>query len=100
MPRRILLATALVAGAGWALETLAPTLAYDAALYGPPPIDRLATITQPTLVVTGETADFFEQAADAVAAALPNAERVVLKGQGHVADPRAVGEVLGPFLGA
>lgn len=82
------------------LETLAPTLAYDAALYGPPPVDRLATITQPTLVVTGETADFFEQAADAVAAALPNAERAVLKGQGHVADPRAVGEVLGPFLGA
>jgi pimeloyl-ACP methyl ester carboxylesterase len=82
------------------LETLAPTLAYDAALYGPPPVDRLASITQPTLVVTGETADFFEHAADAVAAALPNAERVVLKGQGHVADPRAVGEVLGPFLGA
>jgi pimeloyl-ACP methyl ester carboxylesterase len=81
------------------LETLAPTLAYDAALYGPPPVDRLETITQPTLVVTGETADFFERAADAVAAALPNAERVVLKGQGHVAGPRAVVEVLGPFLG-
>ena len=51
-------------------------------------------------MVTGETADFFEQAADAVAGALPNAERVVLKGQGHVADPRAVGDVLGRFLGA
>jgi pimeloyl-ACP methyl ester carboxylesterase len=80
------------------LETLAPTLAYDASLYGPPPVDRLATITQPTLVVTGETADFFEQAADVVTAALPNAERTVLRGQGHVADPTVVAEVLGRFF--
>jgi pimeloyl-ACP methyl ester carboxylesterase len=80
------------------LETLAPTLAYDASLYGPPPVDRLATITQPTLVVTGETAEFFEQAADAVTAALPNAERAVLRGQGHVADPTVVAEVLGRFF--
>ena len=28
------------------LEALAPTLAHDAALYGPPPADRLATVTQ------------------------------------------------------
>lgn len=81
------------------LEALAPTLAYDAALYGPPPIDRLATITQPALVVTGQTADFFEQAADAVATALSNAERVVLEGQGHVADPKVVVPVLGRFFG-
>lgn len=76
------------------LETLAPTLAYDAALYGPPPVDRLSTLSQPTLIITGQTADFFEQAADAVMAALPNAERVVLEGQGHVADPKAVAVVL------
>jgi pimeloyl-ACP methyl ester carboxylesterase len=80
------------------VETLAPTLAYDAALYGPPPTDRLAAITQPALVVTGETADFFEQAADAVAAALPNAERKVLRGQGHVAEPTVVAEVLELFF--
>ena len=80
------------------LEGLAHTLAYDAACYGPPPVDRLATITQPTLVLTGGGAEFFELAADAVAAAMPSAERVVLEGQGHVADPKAVATALGRFL--
>ena len=60
--------------------------------------DRLATITQPTLVLTGGGAEFFELAADAVAAAVPGAERVVLEGQGHVADPKAVATVLQRFL--
>ena len=81
------------------LEALAHTLAYDAACYGPPPVDRLATITQPTLVLTGGGAEFFELAADAVAAALPSAERVVVEGQGHVADPRAVAAALQRFFG-
>jgi uncharacterized membrane protein len=36
--------------------------------------------------------------ADAVAAAVPGAERVVLEGQGHVADPKAVATVLERFL--
>jgi pimeloyl-ACP methyl ester carboxylesterase len=80
------------------LEKLAPTLAYDAACYGPPPVDRLATITRPTLVLTGGGAEFFELAADAVAAAMPSAERVVLEGQGHVADPKAVAAALERFL--
>jgi pimeloyl-ACP methyl ester carboxylesterase len=80
------------------LEKLAHTLAYDAACYGPPPVDRLATITRPTLVLTGGGAEFFELAADAVAAAMPSAERVVLEGQGHVADPKAVATALERFL--
>jgi pimeloyl-ACP methyl ester carboxylesterase len=80
------------------LEALAHTLAYDAACYGPPPVDRLATIAQPTLVLTGGGAEFFELAADAVAAAVPGAERVVLRGQGHVADPTAVATALERFL--
>ena len=80
------------------LEALAHTLAYDAACYGPPPVDRLATVTQPTLVLTGGGAEFFELAADAVAAAMPSAERVVLEGQKHVADPKAVATALGRFL--
>lgn len=82
------------------VEALAHTLAYDAACYGPPPVDRLATVTQPTLVLTGGGAEFFELAADAIAAAVPGAERVVLEGQGHVADPKAVATVLGRFLTA
>jgi pimeloyl-ACP methyl ester carboxylesterase len=82
------------------LERLAHTLAYDAACYGPPPADRLATIAQPTLVLTGGGAEFFELAADAVAAAVPGAERMVLEGQAHVADPKAVATALERFLNA
>ena len=80
------------------LEALAHTLAYDAACYGPPPVDRLATVTQPTLVLTGGGVEFFELAADAVAAAIPSAERAVLEGQGHVADPKSVATALERFL--
>ena len=80
------------------LEALAPTLAYDAALYGPPPAHRLATITQPTLVVTGGADPFFLAAADAVAAAIPGAIRRTLGGQGHVADPRVLGPALHAFF--
>ncbi|SFO99504.1 Alpha/beta hydrolase family protein [Amycolatopsis arida] len=45
------------------LETLAHTLAYDAAVLGDsrPPFARLAAITQPALVATGGGADFFER---------------------------------------
>lgn len=82
------------------LEALAHTLAYDAALYGQPPVSRLATIQQPTLVITGGTAELFEQAADAIAAHVPNAERLVLAGQSHVVDPKVMASVIADFLGA
>jgi hypothetical protein len=94
------------------LEAIAHTLAYDAACVGdgPPPTDRLATIGRPTLVTTGGAspdsqagmgglpADFFDRAADAIAASVPRAERQVLGGQGHVADPKALASVLGRFF--
>jgi pimeloyl-ACP methyl ester carboxylesterase len=80
------------------LEDLAHTLAYDAALYGPPPTTRLTTITQPTLVATGGSNDYFEQAADAVAASLGHAERQVIAGQGHVVDPKVMASVLTRFF--
>ena len=75
---------------------LAHTLAYDAACLG----DGLphVTVTQPVLVATGGGAEFFEQAGDALAASLPNAERLVMPRQSHVADPRAVAPVLERFL--
>jgi pimeloyl-ACP methyl ester carboxylesterase len=82
------------------LVDLAPTLAYDAALYGPPPTDRLAMIAQPTLVATGGNNNWFEQAADAVVASLPRAERQVIKGQGHVVDPKVMAAVLTGFFKA
>jgi hypothetical protein len=80
------------------LERLAPTLPYDAALYGPPPVARLAGISQAVLVATGGNDPFFETAADAVADALPRAERVTLTGQGHVADPAAMAGLLTRFF--
>ena len=86
------------------LEALAPTLAYDAACLGngQPPAARLATITQPTLVATGGAHDAdaaewvraLDPAADAIAAAVPNAQRATFEGQGHVADPKAVAPLL------
>ena len=93
------------------LETLAHTLAYDAACLGDgrPPTARLATITRPALVVTGGSPDphmsamppdLFDRAADAIAASVPRAERLALAGQTHVADPKAVAPVLERFFGA
>jgi hypothetical protein len=80
------------------LEALAPTLAYDAALYGPPPADRLALVTQRTLVATGEGNEFFAGAADAVAAHLPDAVRLTFAAQGHVADPAVVAPAIHRFF--
>ena len=82
------------------LENLAHTLAYDAALYGPPPIDRLARITQLTLVSTGGSNYYFEQAGDAVAAMVAHAERRVIAGQGHVVDPKIMAAALTRFFSA
>jgi pimeloyl-ACP methyl ester carboxylesterase len=93
------------------LEALAHTLAYDAFCVGdgPPPSDRLATITQPVLVATGtvqnphaaaQPPDFFDRPADAIAAAVPRAQRLLLEGQGHVADPTALALVLERFFTA
>jgi pimeloyl-ACP methyl ester carboxylesterase len=95
----------------WAgLEAIAHTLAYDAACLGDgqPPSARLARITQPTLVATGVAArepgaarwvKALDPAADAIAASIPRAQRRVIEGQGHVADPKAVAAVLEGFFG-
>lgn len=90
------------------MEALAHTLAYDAATLGDgqPPVERLAIITQPTLVVTGDDRPAgaakwimaLDDAADAIVASLPHAERVTLEGQGHVADPRSVVPALEQFF--
>jgi pimeloyl-ACP methyl ester carboxylesterase len=90
-------------------EALAHTLAYDAAClgYGQPPTARLAKITQPALVATGVEARLpgaaawvlaLDQAADAIAASIPHADRRIFEGQSHVADPAAVVPVLKRFF--
>jgi hypothetical protein len=52
----------------------------------------------PTLVASGGAADFYESAADAVAAALPNGRRLTLEAQGHVVDPKAMADALFRFF--
>jgi|SoiMethySBSTD1v2_1073268.scaffolds.fasta_scaffold51660_3 pimeloyl-ACP methyl ester carboxylesterase len=95
------------------LEAIAHTLAYDAACMGDfrPPTERLARIERPVLVLTGGCSpgsqggmgglppDFFDQAADAIAAALPRSERLTLEGAGHMVDAKALAPVLGRFFG-
>lgn len=81
------------------VERLAPTLAYDAAALGdgPPPVSRLAAITQPTLVATGGGQEMFEQAADVIAEIIPGARRAVVQ-QGHVVDAKLFAPEVERFL--
>jgi hypothetical protein len=84
-----------------ALEEIAHTLAYDAASMGDdgrPPVALLETVIQPVLVASGGTSDWFERACDAVAEALPNAERGVVGGQQHLVDPKALAPLLIQFF--
>lgn len=92
------------------LEALAHTLAYDAAVMrdGSPPSERLARISQPTLVMTGTLGDahggvppeFMGRAADEIAASIPGAERAVVEGAGHMVDATLIAPVLGRFFAA
>jgi pimeloyl-ACP methyl ester carboxylesterase len=94
----------------WAgLEALAPTLAYDAACMGTgrPNAERLAKITQPTLIAVGGASpdsfiggggSFFDAAADAIAESIPHAQRETIEGQTHMVDPKALAPVLTRFF--
>ncbi len=80
------------------MERLARTLAYEAYVMGPDnrlPCERLATVAQPTLVLTGDrTAPWMASAGAAVAAALPHAIGRTLTGQAH----DVTAEALAPTL--
>jgi pimeloyl-ACP methyl ester carboxylesterase len=91
------------------LEAIAHTRLYGAACLGDgqPPTERLAKITQPTLVATGTSLDehmdrlapdVFDRAADAIVASIPLAQRERLEGQTHVVDAKALAPVLVRFL--
>lgn len=83
------------------------TLAYDAACMGTgqPPVDRLAQITVPTLVLTGApdgehevgSTAFFDAAAGAIVASVRSAEHRRIPGQTHMVDPQALAPVLSAF---
>ncbi len=85
-------------------EAVAHTLAYEAAVMGPGnalPAERLATITQPTLVLTGgDSPPWLSNAGKAVAETLPGAVHRVLEGQTHNVSPAALAPELLEFFTA
>jgi pimeloyl-ACP methyl ester carboxylesterase len=84
-----------------ALEAIADTLAYDAAVVGDMtlPTELLASIATPTLVIEGEASwPLLRSAARAVAQALPNGQLRTLPGQSHDVSPEATAPVLEEFL--
>ncbi|WEJ35089.1 alpha/beta hydrolase [Devosia sp. SD17-2] len=84
------------------LERIAHTLAYDAEVLGTrqPPLERFARLDQPVLVATGGGIPPFEAAADALADAIPNAQRKVLTAQAHMVDPAVMAAELKAFYDA
>ena len=84
-----------------AFEAVAPTLAYDAAALGDgaAPVKRSASVNVPTLVMAGgATFPFMHETADALAEAIPNAQRRTLEGQTHDLAADAVAPVLVEFF--
>ncbi|HEU0026570.1 MAG TPA: alpha/beta hydrolase [Ktedonobacterales bacterium] len=87
------------------LESVAPTLPYDAAALGPDrvvPAERAAAVTAPTLVMDGGASivvmPFMRDSAEALTQAIPNAQHHVLEGQRHDVDAKALAPVLAAFL--
>jgi pimeloyl-ACP methyl ester carboxylesterase len=95
-----------MAQAPWwaAMVAAAPTLVYDHAATHEINLDpdwrgRWAKVAVPTIVCSGDQSfPGLAEAADAVAAALPNASRRTLPGQGHRPAPEAMVPVLVEFL--
>lgn len=84
-----------------ALEALAHTLAYDAAIVGDLslPAGELAAVAVPVLVIAGENSPpMLQTAAAAVAAAVANGRSVVLAGQTHDVVPEVTAPVVAEFL--
>ena len=78
-------------------ESIAPTLAYDAAVLGDTtiPVERYARIGVSTLVLAGsQSPEFMRAAAAQVAAAIPGARHDVLAGQDH----NVAGDALAPVV--
>ena len=87
----------------WAAqEAFAPTLVYDATLMNnyALPKERLARIGVKTLVIDGGTSPWLSQAADAVAAAIPHAQRSTIAGQPHNVADEAMAPVLMEYFQA
>ncbi len=86
-------------------EAVAPTLPYDAAALGDDrtvPVERVTALTIPALIMDGganvETMPFMRASADALAQAIPHAERRTLEGQTHEVDPKVIAPVMTAFF--
>ena len=82
-----------------AMEALAHTLAYDSLITGTFPVDRLPTISTPTLVVNSEATD--ERLLSwgvGAAEALPNGSHRTLEGEWHGIAPEILAPVMVEFL--
>jgi pimeloyl-ACP methyl ester carboxylesterase len=86
-------------------ESVAPTLAYDAAVMamadGHVPVDAAAKVTIPTLVMAGgATFPFMHETAQKLQAAMPNAQYKVIEGQTHDVAPDTIApEIIAFFAG-
>lgn len=89
--------------AHWAagLAALAHTLPYDLELTGDSlPVDVLAKITAPVLVLGGATSpDWFHRTVEATARAIPTARLTMIDGYGHDAPPEVLSPILTAFFG-
>jgi len=84
-----------------AMEAIAHTLAYDAAIIGDRsmPAGLLAAVTVPALVITGDQSPpFLRNASHAAAEMLPHGRLAILRGQGHDINPNATAPVMAEFL--
>jgi pimeloyl-ACP methyl ester carboxylesterase len=83
-----------------AMEAVAPTLIYDAALAGDYsiPTERFASITAPALVMDGGESQWLSNGARALVDALPNVQHRTLKGQPHNVDAAAIAPALKEFF--
>jgi len=85
------------------LQAVATTLPYDAQVMGAqfqPPLDELASIGVPSLVLCGGKSPKAMQAAqEAVAAAIPESQHRTLPGQTHQVSPTSLAPVVAEFFG-
>ncbi len=85
-----------------AFESVAPTLAYDAAVLGEDrdvPTEKAARVAVPALVMNGGASEaFMYDTALALAKAMPNAQHRTLEGQTHAVAAEALAPVLVEFF--
>lgn len=82
-------------------EAMAHTLLYDTIIHGDGrlPVERLAKVEVPTLVIHSDsTSDWLRAAARETAAAMPNGRKISLPGVWHKVPPAVLGAILAEFV--